>query len=84
MENRSALIVDMELTQADGWAEREVAAQMLCRLPKRKRRRTVAADKAYDTAGFVAECRGRCGTLRALRMTDEQSVQGRAVQLSRS
>jgi IS5 family transposase len=57
MENRSALIVDMELTQADGWAEREAAAQMLRRLPKRKRRRTVAADKAYDTAGFVAECR---------------------------
>jgi len=58
MENRNALIVDMELTQADGRAEREAAAQMLSRLPKRKRRRTVAADKAYDTSGFVAECRG--------------------------
>jgi len=57
MEHRSALIVDMELTQADGRAEREAAAQMLGRLPKRKRRRTVAADKAYDTTGFVASCR---------------------------
>jgi transposase len=57
MENRSALIVDMELTQADGRAEREAATQMLGRLPGRRRRRTVAADKAYDTAGFVAECR---------------------------
>ncbi|HZA39571.1 MAG TPA: hypothetical protein VFA00_03000 [Actinomycetota bacterium] len=33
-----------------GWAEREAAAQMLHRLPERKRRRTVAADKACDTA----------------------------------
>ena len=57
MENRSALIVDMELTQADGYAEREAAAQMLGRLPKRRRRRTVAADKAYDTREFVATCR---------------------------
>jgi transposase len=57
MENRSGLIVDMELTAADGRAEREAAIQMLGKLPKRKRRRTVAADKAYDTASFVEECR---------------------------
>jgi len=57
MEHRSALIVDMELTQADGYAERSAAARMLGRLPKRKRRRTVAADKAYDTRDFVASCR---------------------------
>jgi len=30
---------------------------MLGRLPKSKRRRTVGADKAYDTAGFVADAR---------------------------
>ena len=30
---------------------------MLGRLPRRRRRRTVAADKGYDTAGFVADCR---------------------------
>ena len=57
MENRSALIVDMELTQADGRAEREAATQMLGRLPARKRRRTVAADKAYDTADHVGALR---------------------------
>jgi transposase len=57
MENRNALIVDIELTQADGYAERATAAEMLARLPRRRRRRTVAADKAYDTAGFVADCR---------------------------
>ena len=57
MEHRSALIVDMELTQADGRAEREAALEMLRRLPERKRRRTVAGDKAYDTRDFVASCR---------------------------
>jgi transposase len=57
MENRNALIVDIDLTQADGYAERAAALQMLARLPRRRRRRTVAADKAYDTAGFVADCR---------------------------
>jgi transposase len=57
MENRNALIVDAELTQADGYAERATALEMLARLPRRARRRTVAADKGYDTKAFVAECR---------------------------
>jgi transposase len=57
LEHRNALIVDMELTQADGYAERGAALEMLARLPRRCRRRTVAADKAYDTAGFVAQVR---------------------------
>lgn len=57
MENRNALIVDAELTQADGYAERATAIEMLARLPRRARRRTVAADKAYDTRAFVADCR---------------------------
>lgn len=57
MENRSALIVDAELTIADGYAERATALEMLGRLPNKTRRRTVAADKAYDTKGFVAEAR---------------------------
>src|SRR5918995_5590912 len=57
MENRNALIVDAELTQADGYAERATAIELLARLPRSARRRTVAADKGYDTAGFVADCR---------------------------
>jgi hypothetical protein len=57
MENRNALIVDIELNQADGYAERAAALEMLARLPRRRRRRTVAADKAYDTAAFVTDCR---------------------------
>lgn len=57
MEHRNGLLVDMELTQADGYCERQAAMTMLKRLPKRARRRTVAADKAYDTADFVADTR---------------------------
>jgi len=57
MEHRNALIIDAELTAADGYAERATAIEMLARLPKRARRRTVAADKAYDTKAFVAGCR---------------------------
>jgi transposase len=41
MENRSALIADMELTSATGYAERETALTLLRRLPTPARRRTV-------------------------------------------
>jgi transposase len=58
MENRSALIVDAELTTADGYAERATAIQMLDRLPRTSRRRTVAGDKGYDTTGFIDQARG--------------------------
>jgi transposase len=57
MENRNALIVDAELTTADGYAERATAIEMLARLPRSARRRTVAADKAYDTRGFITDAR---------------------------
>ena len=57
MENRSALIVDADLVPATGYAERDTAKEMLARLPKTKKRRTVGADKAYDTAGFVEDVR---------------------------
>ncbi len=58
IENRSALIVDADLTAATGFAERDCATDMLRRLPKRARRRTVAGDKNYDTKDFVADVRG--------------------------
>src|SRR3954453_15445543 len=47
MENRNALLVDAELSEASGYAERDVAVEMLTRLPETARRRTVAADKGY-------------------------------------
>ena len=51
MEHRCALIVDAELTPAQDYAERATALEMLSRLPRMARRRTVAGDKAYDTKG---------------------------------
>jgi transposase len=58
MEHRNALIVDAELTEATGYAERAAALEMLERLPPMTRRRTVAGDKGYDTKDFVADVRG--------------------------
>jgi transposase len=58
MDHRHGLIVDVEVTQANGYAERETAIKLLDRNDSRERR-TVSADKAYDTAQFVADCRER-------------------------
>lgn len=58
MENRSGLVVGAVVTHADGVGERAAALAMLDTLPG-ERPRTVAADKAYDTADFVAGCRQR-------------------------
>ena len=77
MENRSALIVDAELTFADGYAERATALEMLGRLPKTARRRTVAADKAYDTKGFVAEARALGFTPHVAQNTKVSAIDGR-------
>jgi transposase len=52
IENRNGLVVQTELTEANGTAEREAALTMLARIPGRHRI-TVAADKGYDTRDFV-------------------------------
>jgi transposase len=56
MDNRGKLAVDTRLTMASGTAEREAALDMLTRLPGAQRK-TIGADKNYDTAEFVAACR---------------------------
>lgn len=56
MENRSKLAVDTRLEIASGSAEREAAIEMLSVLPG-DHRKTVGADKNFDTKGFVAACR---------------------------
>ena len=55
-ENRNGLIVNTELLQANGTAERHAAMLMLEQVPG-DRRVTVGGDKGYDTKDFVAECR---------------------------
>jgi transposase len=56
VENRNGLIVDAEVFQANGTAERDAALVMLEQIPGTKPV-TVGGDKGFDTFGFVAECR---------------------------
>jgi transposase len=55
-ENRHGLIINAELFQANGTAERDAALILLEQIPG-THRITVGADKAYDTRDFVSECR---------------------------
>src|SRR5262249_7085244 len=56
MENRNGLLVNTQLTQASGQAERESALAMVAKLPG-WRPLTLGADKAYDTAALVRALR---------------------------
>src|SRR4051794_5669811 len=56
MENRHGLLVAGRVSEANGTAERDVAAAMAAEVPGRHRI-TVAGDKGFDTAGFVAAMR---------------------------
>ncbi len=63
MENRSGLIVQGDLTQADGHAERRAALDMIHRhSPGSTRQLTLGADKGFDAAEFVADLRQACVT----------------------
>ena len=57
-ENRNGLVVDVELTEADGYAEREAALAMLeCSVCGPA---TLGADRGYDTRDFVWNARAWC------------------------
>jgi transposase len=56
VENRNGLIVNAELLQANGRAERDAALLMLEQIPG-DGRITVGGDKGFDTAEFVEQCR---------------------------
>jgi len=56
VENRNGLIVDAEVFQANGTAERDAALIMLEQIPGTNPV-TVGGDKGFDTFGFVQECR---------------------------
>ena len=57
IENRNGLVVDTELLQCNGTAERD-AAMLMAERVEGTERITMAADKAYDTKDFVSEMRG--------------------------
>ena len=56
VENRHGLILNTEVFQANGTAERDAALVMLEQI-QGTGRVSVAGDKGYDTHGFVAACR---------------------------
>jgi transposase len=60
MENSNGLLVDFQLTQATGTAERDVVPQLIDQARERGfRPQTLGADKAYDTQACVADLRER-------------------------
>ena len=61
-ENRHGLVLSSKVTVADGFAERETAKALLARVASGKQRKTLAADRNYDTHDFVK-------TMRKLKVT---------------
>ncbi|RWR43675.1 IS5 family transposase [Sinirhodobacter ferrireducens] len=78
MENRNGLIVQTEMTQADGHAERRAALAMIHRhSPGSTRRLTLAADKGYDCAEFVKDLRQACVTPHVAQKIRYSAIDGR-------
>jgi hypothetical protein len=78
MENRSGLIVQGDLTQADGHAERRAALDMIHRhSPGSTRRLTLGADKGFDAAEFVADLRRACVTPHVAQKSRYSAIDGR-------
>jgi transposase len=78
MENRNGLIVQAELTHADGHAERRAALDLIHRhSPGSTRRLTLGADKGYDSADFVAELRKACVTPHVAQKARHSAIDGR-------
>ena len=77
-ENRHGLIVEADATKATSRAEREAALAMIERHdPGSERRLTLAADKGYDTRGFVAACREMCVTPHVAAKVRYSAIDGR-------
>ena len=57
MENRNGLLVDFQIVEANGTAERRTAIEMMDQNLPGTSRITVGADKAYDTTDYVTTCR---------------------------
>jgi transposase len=78
MENRNGLIVQGDLTQADGHAERKAALDMVHRhSPGSTRRLTLGADKGYDAGEFVRDLRQACVTPHVAQKARYSAIDGR-------
>lgn len=76
MENRNGLVVDTRVTLAGGKAEREAAVDMIENVFG-IHRITVGADKGYDCAEFVDQCRKRKVTPHVAQKRKGSGVDGR-------
>jgi len=77
MENRNGLLVDFQLDEADGYAERRTALEMLDQSVPGDRRISVGADRGYNTRDFVADCRARNITPHVAEKKKYSAVDGR-------
>ncbi|MFG6565440.1 IS5-like element ISPha2 family transposase [Sulfitobacter sp. 1A13421] len=78
MENRNGLVVQAELTHADGHGERKAALEMINRhSPGSTRRLTLGADKGYDSADFVADLRRMVVTPHVAQKARHSAIDGR-------
>jgi len=78
MENRNGLVVQADLTHADGHGERKAALEMIERhSPGSTRRLTLAADKGYDSRDFVATLRRMVVTPHVAQKSRRSAIDGR-------
>ena len=81
MENRNGLVVQADLTHADGRGERKAALEMINRhFPGSSRRLTLGADKGYDSADFVADLRRMVVTPHVAQKARHSAIDGRTTQ----
>jgi transposase len=77
-ENRNGLIVECELTEASGTAEREAGLRLLARQRRRHRgRMSVGADKSYDARSFVSGVRAQGATPHVAAKVSRGALNGR-------
>jgi transposase len=78
MENRHGLVVRADTTEANGYAEREAALEMIDgHAPGTSNQLTLGADKAYDAREFVADLRQKCVTPHVAQKARSSAIDGR-------
>jgi hypothetical protein len=78
MENRNGLIVQADLTRANGHAERRAALSMIhAHSPGSTRQLTQGADRGYDSADFVRDLRQACVTPQVAQKSRHSAIDGR-------
>ena len=72
MENRHGLVVDVSVSEANGYAEREQALELMRRAKKRHglEARTLAADKGYAAGAFLVALKDEEGVVPLIPLPD--------------